>query len=82
MGITNDVLDTVVDALLDSAHESSSGSLQNFEDFVVALSADSGLPEREVQSCLVKRMLLDPRYTTVNNNVTQLGDYRHLIQVN
>lgn len=89
MGIPNGVLDVVVDVLLDPEREANSTSLQTFEDFVVALCADSQLPEREVQSCLVERMLLDQRHTTIEpthttmtGNVIRLDDYLHLLQVN
>lgn len=82
MGISISMLDAVADILLDSERDASSTSLQSFKDFVVALSVDSGLPEREVQSRLVDRMLLQPRHSTIMDNVIHLDDYRHLLQIN
>lgn len=82
MGISDSVLGVVADILLDPRDDVSSNSLKEFDDFVVALSADSGLPEREVQSLLVERMLQDPRHTIMHDNVIRLDDYLHLLQVN
>jgi len=80
MGFSDGTFDVVADILLDP--KGHANSLQNFNDFVVALSADSGLPVREAQSRLVAKMLQHPRHPTMYGNVIYLTDYRNLQLVN
>ncbi|GAB5447440.1 MAG: hypothetical protein Gyms2KO_23130 [Gymnodinialimonas sp.] len=82
MGISSLVLDVVADVLLDGEPKEASEALRNFDDFVVALSADSGMAKREVESLLVERMLQDPRHRRIKNNVVRLDDYIHLLRAN
>lgn len=80
MGFSDSAFNVVADILLDPRDDAN--ALQNFKDFVAALSADSGLPVRETQSRLVAKMLQHPRHPTINDNVIHLDDYRTLQLVN
>ncbi|OAN70174.1 hypothetical protein A8B78_21125 [Jannaschia sp. EhC01] len=82
MHISDDVLSAVADILLEQGDVESSDSLQTFNNFIMALSADSGLPEQEIQSRLVERLLKDPGNSVLHSNVVRLDDYLHLLQVN
>lgn len=82
MGVANSILDIVVDTLLDRQETKASDMLLKFDELVAALSFDSGLTMEEVQSRLIDRMLLDPRYVDLDNNIVRLGDYLHLVAVN
>lgn len=66
------VVEVVAELIVDAELSGHRGRLQSFDDFVIALSLDSGLPAGEVQSRLVAKMLENghPRYRI--SNITYL----------
>lgn len=78
VGFSDRVFTTVADILLDEGNDDRERLLHNFNDFVAALSMDSGLPEEEVQSRLVEKMLYDPRHRSLDENVIWLDEVMKL----
>ena len=75
MGYSDKVFEIVANLLLDAEERSSSVGLREFQDFVIALSIDSGLPKDEVQSLLVEKMLRDSRHHLLEDNVIWLDSF-------
>ena len=82
VSISSHVLGLVADILVCKEDDRSEDLLRNFNDFVEALSADSGLPELHVQSLLIERLLEVPEHQNTCDNVIRLDDYLQLIEVN
>lgn len=72
MGYSNAIFEVAAEILVDARDQAGSGNLRDFQDFVIALSIDSGLPRDEVQAVLVAIMLRDGRHFVPDNNVIWL----------
>ena len=75
MGYSDKVFEVVAHILLEAEERSSSVGLREFQDFVIALSIDSGLEKDEVQSILVDKMLQTSRDYAVDGNVIWLDRF-------
>lgn len=72
MGYSQKMFEVVADLILDAEEQPKGTCLRGFQDFVAALSIDSGLPKDEVQSILVEKMLQDSRPYAFDRNVIWL----------
>jgi hypothetical protein len=66
---SNRMFEIAAEVLIADVGNSDSGNLQEFEELVIALSADSGLPTDEVQALLVAKMLRDGKHYIPDKNV-------------
>ena len=74
MDFYDKIFTAVAQLLLDEGNDQSNQLLNSFDDFVVALCIDSGLPREEVQSRLVEKMLQDSRHISLGENVNWLDN--------
>lgn len=72
MEYSDKMFEVVADLLLDAEEQTEGSGLRGFQDFVVALCIDSGLPKDEVQSILVDKMLKDSKPYAFDGNVIWL----------
>ncbi len=72
MAYSETVFGIVAELVVEAELNNRFGSLRTFDDIVIALSLDSGLPLQEVQSKLVEKMLMDKDSSHVVKNVVSI----------
>ena len=72
LGYSDKVFEVVADLMIDVEERSETVGLREFQDFIIALSIDSGLPKDEVQSRLMDKMPQDSRDYVYDGNVIRM----------